>query len=355
MNLQNFENHIDQTILDRGHEYYLDGLVMALGLQNDEYCFQVVGTDEYKVGVTLNEGGDISSSYCDCPYAYGPFCKHEVAVYFELLDMLEDESGEGIVMEERQQSLTEVLNGLSKDQLIGIIVELARKDKILKNRLLLTYSKEPTGQELESFKVLVRSIVHKHKGRGGFIAYSETEHFSSELGECLVQIEDCANSAVALELAFVLLEEAVEAFQYADDSDGDIGSLVDDTLEVIEVIITDAIGLEYGQRQELFEKLLKQCEHPVFEGWEDYLITLLRICTNFADSDEHREVLSRKVESMIDENTTQRYQDYRNEALNRLLFEMIEEYGTAEQVDQFLQARLHYSSFREQLIQRCIV
>ena len=56
MNLQNFEQHIDPTIVDRGHAYYMNGLVMAAGLHDDEYCFQVDGSDEYEVLVTLVEG-----------------------------------------------------------------------------------------------------------------------------------------------------------------------------------------------------------------------------------------------------------------------------------------------------------
>ncbi|MEK5040763.1 hypothetical protein [Sporosarcina sp. FSL K6-3457] len=252
----------------------------------------------------------------------------------------------------QQQSLSEALNALSKDQLISIITDVASKDTILKSRLLLQYSKEMTGQELESFKVLVRSIVSKHKGREGYIAYRDIGHFVRELDECFVQIEDCTDAIVALELSFVMLEEAIEAFQYTDDSNGDIGMLVEDALEVIELTVVDAIDSESEQRQELFEKLLKQSEHPMFEEWEEYQITLLGICTHLADSKEYREVLSRKIESMIDENTSQRYH---NEALNQLLFEMIDQYGTAEEADQFIQARLHYSPFREQLIQRCIV
>lgn len=34
---------------------------------------------------------------------------------------------------------------------------------------------------------------------------------------------------------------------------------------------------------------------------------------------------------------------------------MIDQYGTEEEAEQFIQTRLHYSSFREQLIQRNIV
>ena len=36
MNLQNFEKHIDSTIVDRGYTYYMDGHVMAVGLHDDE-------------------------------------------------------------------------------------------------------------------------------------------------------------------------------------------------------------------------------------------------------------------------------------------------------------------------------
>ncbi|MEK5038035.1 hypothetical protein [Sporosarcina sp. FSL K6-3457] len=251
-----------------------------------------------------------------------------------------------------QRGLTEVLNDLSKDQLISIVDELAKKDSILKSRLLLKYSKSVTGQELEKFKDLLRSIVDKYMGREGYIAYRDISPFVRELDECFVQIEYCADVVVALELSFVMLEEAIEAFQYTDDSNGDIGMLVEDALEVIELTVVDAIDSESEQRQELFKKLLKQCDHSAIKEWEEYQIILLRICIHFADSNENREALSRKVESLIDENSSQHYH---NEALNQLLFGMIDQYGTAEEANQFIQARLHYSSFREQLIQRCIV
>lgn len=355
MNLEDFEQQIDEKIVDRGHAYYLEDFVMLVGMTGLDYRFQVLGSDMYEVTVTLGEDDAIVSSYCDCPYTYGPICKHEVAVYFELRDLIEDGSSEGIVPGEAQPELTVVLNDLSKDELIRIVDEFAREDLILKNRLLLRYSKKTTGQELESFKSLVRAIVSKYLGREAFIAYRETSDFTGELGDCLLQIEESENAMIALELAFVLLEEAIEAFQYADDSDGDIGGLVENTLEVIDMTVIDAIESEYGQRQALFEKLLQQCERPIFEGWEEFRDTLLSICTYFADNEGNREVLTRKVESLIDEEAPQYAQRYHNERMTRLLFELIEEYGTEEEADQFIERNLHYSSFREQLIQQYMV
>lgn len=352
MNLQDFEQEIDDKIVDRGYAYYLEDLVTLAGKSGFDYRFQVFGSELYQVVVSLREDGDIALSYCDCPYTYGPICKHEVAVYFELRDLNDDELGEMIILAEAQSDLTVVLNGLSKDELIRIVNEFAREDLILKNRLFLQYSKKTREQELKSFKSLVRAIVSKYAGREAFIGYRETGSFASELGDCLLQIEESEDALIALDLAFILLEEAIEAFQYADDSDGDIGSLVEDTLEVIDVTVFDAIESEYGQRQELFEKMLQQCEHPIFEGWGEFRVTLLRICTYFADNKENREALTQKIASMIDEETAERYQHYHNETMTRLLFEIIEKYGTEEEADQFIQVHLHYSSFREQLIQR---
>jgi len=46
------------------------------------------GSDDYKVLVEIGDHGDIINSECDCPYDFGPVCKHEVAVYFQLREML---------------------------------------------------------------------------------------------------------------------------------------------------------------------------------------------------------------------------------------------------------------------------
>ncbi|MEI3612507.1 hypothetical protein [Pseudogracilibacillus sp. SO30301A] len=44
------------------------------------------------------------------------------------------------------------------------------------------------------------------------------------------------NVQVAVDIALLLLGEAIDAFSYADDLNGDIGSLITGTLELIEEI-----------------------------------------------------------------------------------------------------------------------
>lgn len=355
MNIENFEEHISEKILDRGYDYYADGHVGEAVLQGEhEYVFQVMGSDDYVVVVKMDASGEIIWSDCDCPYDYGPVCKHEVAVFYELFDILHDELGGRISLndQEKQPELRDVLGNLSKDQLVEMIMEIAGNDAILKNRLLLKYSEVELGQELANAERWIRSVVDKYTAGEGFISYRETGNFTRELGEFLPQIANCANAGVALDLAFLLLEEAIGAFQYADDSNGNIGFLVGETLEVIEETVIEAITLESEQSGNLFEKLLKQCDHPIFNGWEDYRLALLRICTQFADQKEYREILCQKLESMIDEKDTEHHRRYLNEELLQLIFGMIQRYGTPKEAEKFIHKHLHYKAFREWSIHR---
>ncbi|GAA3332051.1 hypothetical protein GCM10020331_091030 [Ectobacillus funiculus] len=88
---------------------------------------------------------------------------------------------------------------------------------------------------VEQYKRLLQSIVNKYTGREGFIAYREVYDFVSELEGLLERIEDDVDNPIsALDLVFfLLLEESIEAFQYADDSNGEIGALVTEVIDMI--------------------------------------------------------------------------------------------------------------------------
>jgi len=89
MNINHFENYINKTILDRGYHYYIEGNVVEVYEQGEnDYIFHIEGSDDYEVLVRMEDNGDILYSKCDCPYDFGPVCKHEVAAYFQLDAML---------------------------------------------------------------------------------------------------------------------------------------------------------------------------------------------------------------------------------------------------------------------------
>lgn len=63
----------------------------------------------------------------------------------------------------------------------------------------------------------------QYTGREGFIPYRETSSFAADLKALLESKSSVSDDKLKLEMDLMVLEEGVEAFQYADDSDGEIG------------------------------------------------------------------------------------------------------------------------------------
>lgn len=88
--LNQFEQYIDETILERGLTYFKNGHVHEPEeMSPGKYETIVEGTEDYTVQLTINNG-IITEYVCDCPYDMGPVCKHVAAVIFYLQqDVLE--------------------------------------------------------------------------------------------------------------------------------------------------------------------------------------------------------------------------------------------------------------------------
>ncbi|MBS4209471.1 hypothetical protein [Bacillus sp. FJAT-50079] len=353
MNLLHFEQHINKTILDRGYSYYLEGnIVEAYEQERNEYIFIIEGSEDYEVFVEIDDSREIQCSTCDCPYDFGPICKHEVAAYFKLIEML-NEHGESLKHRKSQPKIKEVLVNLSKEELVDILINMANEDAVLKQSLIFKYAKGDDQDELEKCKALMNKIKNRYIARDGFISYREVSDFVGELDDIFEKARNHENPLMGLEIALFLLIEAMNAFQYADDSDGDIGGLVTVTLELIEEIVIESNELGIPQRERAFEKLMAHVDSGVFSGWEEFKINLLYICTEFADVVELRARLKVKIESMLELSTDDRYTEYNNEGMLQILFTLIESYGTREEAEQFIIDHITYTSFREQLINQC--
>lgn len=103
---------------ERGLSYYHDGSVSDVVRRGDLLMAQVQGSDydPYEIAVTLTEAGGIGSATCTCPYDWGGFCKHIVAV---LLTALEEDA---VAV---KPGLDTLLAGLTEAQLRRILHALA--------------------------------------------------------------------------------------------------------------------------------------------------------------------------------------------------------------------------------------
>ena len=148
MNLYDFEDYVEPTItLLRGRSYYRDGRVLSVEQRDsDHYTAFVSGSEIYQVTFTLDDESEVGEMECTCPYDWGEYCKHEVAVLYFLRRMLDDPETEKkkekeIDMVERPESveLRSLLEEVSKEELLTFLVEYAQTSPALVSALVLAF------------------------------------------------------------------------------------------------------------------------------------------------------------------------------------------------------------------------
>jgi uncharacterized Zn finger protein len=105
----------------RGRSYFDDGAVSDLIQRGDRLTADVEGSEfaPYQVSIRLH-GGGVAEARCTCPYDWGGYCKHVVAVLLKFAD-------EGTRVIERKP-ITELLRGLDQAQLIELVMKRAESD-----------------------------------------------------------------------------------------------------------------------------------------------------------------------------------------------------------------------------------
>ena len=112
----------------RGQGYL--NAVGDLEIAVDQVTATVYGTDAYEV--VLDLGDDGLTGECSCPHGReGFFCKHLVAVGLTVLGRSGDIPAEQAAAAAKARSLEAWLDGLSRDDLLGLV----REDRGLRRRL----------------------------------------------------------------------------------------------------------------------------------------------------------------------------------------------------------------------------
>lgn len=341
MNLHDFEEDIHHVILSRGYDYYLDGRISGVqSLGRGQYRAVVEGTESYHVFIDIDEHATIVSSVCNCPFD-GEVCKHEVALYYELRDMWENDEE---LAAPADSDLRIILENLPKEQLVETLMNLALNDAVLYDQLL--YRHNSNRQEPRKIRQLVRSIAKKHSDRSGFIAYREADAFTDELFELLESIPVSGDPVHALRTVAELFEESIGCLDAIDDSAGGMGFLLTHIILKIQEI-TESLYEPHVQRQ-LMDQLVRLSNAKNVQGWTDYRLDILRAGLPFMQQEPLAELMKQELQSMLDEAEG----DYYKEAIHRLLLEVIYRQGSAEESQQFMEMNRKYPAFRRMLLKQ---
>lgn len=346
MTLQDFEQHIDKTILQRGRQYFEDGHVGSLEQINGEWVAGVAGSDDYAVTVTLDRNGRITETECDCPYDWGNYCKHQVAVFYALRE------GQPRWQEkDKGESLASLLNKKDSTVLASILLEYAKKDKNIKEDLMFRFA-DHKDKPAYAKKLIQNSI--RQVTRRGFVEYEDVYDAMQGADEALHMAEnELPDTQTCVSICIVVLEEMMKLLERCDDSDGYVGGLIGDAMELIGKA-TEAMPEDAPDAGTVFGSIMGHLREKAYGGWSDWRFTLLKTCIPLCKPPERRKIIEDYIalyEKRGGEDFYDRYNSHRAQELRLIL---ISQYDGKAAAVQYMELHIENEAFRKAVIQMCI-
>lgn len=361
MNIVVFEENINPVILKRGYYYYKGGNISEdFEKKGNKYTFRVYGTDQYKVFVELDEYENILSSKCNCPYDLEPICKHQIAVFYKLRDLLKGEikceNKTTHQPKNKENTLNDVLKSLDKNQLIDIIMDQIAENPKSKNSILIKYSPILDYEsELKKCEEHIDSSFKMYFEEDSYIE-DRSYLFALDVKEIFKRICVIENKILAMDILLLVLEKSIYYMQYIDDfdlyfydDDYNLEFLVKDVIRMIKNVVLNIDDSE--TKNKILNKLLDEYEGEVLSDWHNFKMEIMDICCEIADTKELQKMLAHEIEVMIDDGSRSFLEE---KELKVFLYNLIFEYAEEDEIQRFIDDNIEYPVFREIAINRCL-
>lgn len=301
--LTTFEENIDPTILSRGKSYYRKGAVVVLDeLGNGDWQAIVSGHDEYTVDVSVRQ--DIVTSFnCTCPYDFGAFCKHEVAVFYSIRD------GVKIVKTRKTKKISppsfpnkdtkinNIIQSLSQVQLVDFIIELSEQSLDIQRQILLRFSQEVPDKK--SIIQKIKNALNQAADRHGYLDYWSAGRAAKNVWMLLEEAEQLIQQKrfnTAIPYYQGVIEVVVPALQQADDSNGEFGVLIETSFERVIELIPFLAQIE---KEVLFSYSLQESLSSIYEGWSGWQLQWVRIAAHLIKTSSDQSELFKTLDELM--------------------------------------------------------
>jgi len=259
---------------ERGQEYYHSDAIYNTVRLGNLLIADCEGTSApcYRVQVGLDEAG-VHSAACTCPYDWGGYCKHIVALLLTYIHEPE-------LFVERSEP-EDLLAPLSREDLVKLMGKLLRRQPDLYDWLEAEIQKpQRKGKHTrtapvsaQGYRRQISSILHSLDRMRPSQAYWHMDEMVGQLGEVqgsARQFLENGDAQSALTILMALVEEVSSQYELLDDSNGTLGGFMDDLrLPLAEAILS--ADMAETEREAISSKLEELAAHLSDYGIEEAL------------------------------------------------------------------------------------
>lgn len=357
--LNQFEQYIDEVILKRGLSYFKNGQVSEPEEITQGFFEAIVeGSEDYTVRVSIKKGNIVDYS-CNCPYDMGPVCKHIAALIFclqeDVLEMKDKPSAKNKKVPNRMpgrrktvmEQVNELLDNVSYEELKKFILEKSEHNPSFRNIFLSSFAHLNNNDSKEFYLKQVKTVLKKAAGRDGYISWDRTWEVNEFITDLLMDVQkhlEKKNFKTVISICCSVMEELVEAFQYADDSHGQIGENIDRAFEILCNLTKEKLPEEI--RKSLLNYTLTSFEKGIYHDWDWHLGMLDLASQLFTDEKEAQRIITH-----IDEI---QHSEYEREHAQKIKLEILRKTKGDKEAESFIEANLSNPIFRRGAIEKAI-
>ena len=268
------KNDFNNKILERGYEYYENGLVENVVIKDNIVTAKVIGTTTYNVSVEVDNGVFINGD-CTCPYASeGNYCKHMAALLYKLNE--EDIDKDNNYSTKNQQTRNIIAN-INKEQLDEFLVELLSEDKNVYDKFRLKFYKLFPKPTMNDYKKKIYDAIKKSAGRDGFIDYHESREYTKNMYKITSEVNTLVDNE-EYNLAFDVVKIILESIPNTDidDSNGSTGEVAYSCIEIMERILEYILHDENSVAKKILDYILNETKEEKLSNYGIDLYPLLQ-------------------------------------------------------------------------------
>ena len=358
ISLENFREWISPDIIQRGRDYFNKNLIQNLDeVEDGRWQAEVEGSYLYQVEIQILPDGSLEY-FCNCPYDWGPVCKHVAAVLFAIEDTFSEyfEKPKKVrkprkKRKTKSEKLDDILGNAGHEELVEIVKDLALEDRQFYNQLEMRFGK--LGDK-KSYVRMVKDALRQGKDQHGFIDYYGADRAAGAVRAILLQAENYLEQKQyqkALPVFQAILETVTPVMGQADDSNGSLGDCISYSVMGMKEV---AGNLEGKSRQVLFDYFLEKTQDKTLHAW-DWGWDVAQVAADMIQTAEERE----KVFTVLDALVTHSLSDYVKEdfstqydfsQVQTIKLSVIERQNTMDEIEEFLQKNIEVYGFRERLV-----
>lgn len=348
LTLANFEQLIDPAILQRGRDYCDGGHVVDLE-EIEAGCWQalVEGTETYRVSITIAPHAGLDWS-CDCPYEWGPLCKHIAATLYALESATAPPSPRKSKPRRQRKTraarIREALGPLSREERYDLLLELALDDRDLAHLVLARHA--PDQENEKACANLVRDALRLGQRRHGFLDYWGAACAAKAVNELLNRADTHLAEGRPLQAVPIyqaVLEGVVPAMAHADDSMGALGECISFALDGLQRASEE---LAPPDRARLFAYCVTRAPREPYAGW-DWGWDLAVVAAKLTETPQQRETIFAAVDQMAARRDDEEWiSHYDRERAATIKLSVISRQEDDAAVQAFLNAHLEHERMR---------